>query len=201
MKMATAPKVKPTLDFLAKWIRRKVEEAKEHKREPNVFWVTDLVRCDMKRSLELLLPPEIVSLFYIKPQIIHGELVHAGTEAWFGVREEEVERQLGPYKVRGRPDVWLKDEGTVVEIKVVRPEAKVPMDHHVLQLRIYMWLTGAKFGRLLYITHEWIKEYTVEDPLTDEGVLGLIEDRRSPRYDWECDYCPYKSFCPLGGRK
>lgn len=199
----SGPKVRPSVRFFLEWVKRKVEEAKEHKRDPNEWYVTDLVRCALKREIELVLPPELTTLLWISPQVIHGTIVHQGAELLMqGKPEVEKSRQVGPYVVKGRADVLDEERGEVVEIKTVRPNVKsLPFEHHVLQLRAYMWLFGVPRGRLVYITHEWIREFEVTTPLADEDVLRLIEDRRSPRYDWECDYCPYKSFCPLGGRK
>jgi len=105
------------------------------------------------------------------------------------------------YTIHAGPDVVLGDE--VVELKYTSmPLEKIPLEHHELQLKIYMNILD-KSGRLVYLTPYGVREiyYSREEALTDREVAELARqffiEKKSPRYDWECQYCLYKSLCPL----
>lgn len=109
------------------------------------------------------------------------------------------------YKIHAGPDVVLDDE--VVELKYTSmPLDKIPLEHHELQLKIYMNILG-KNGRLVYLTPYGVREiyYSAEEALSDEGVAKIAREffieKKSPRYEWECQYCLYKSLCPLAWKK
>jgi len=47
--------------------------------------------------------------------------------------------------------------------------------------------------------------YSAEEALSDEEVAKIAREffieKKSPRYEWECQYCLYKSLCPLAWKK
>jgi len=127
-------------------------------------------------------------------------LVHIGLEGWLkSVYECEVEvdkeKQLKEYLVKGRIDALNKT--TVYEVKYQRdlPENR-PLQHHVDQLKCYMWLTNRDKGMLIYVTPARLLTFDFESKFDDYQVLTLIWDERTPKYpDWECDYCDYSFLC------
>jgi CRISPR-associated exonuclease Cas4 len=184
--------------------------------DPNIVYVTDLASCSHKRVMRINYP---LLSFQFEPQLILGELVHHGlqhilTSSGEGSWQAEVpiEEKLNidgmEVILKGRADLVKYDENgvpvTVVEIKTARtlPE-EAPLEHHVLQLRIYLQLLKAKQGILLYVTPERLAEYTVEPSPVDveQLVRETIYDMRVPRYEWECRYCPYRKICPFSRRR
>jgi CRISPR/Cas system-associated exonuclease Cas4 (RecB family) len=82
-----------------------------------------------------------------------------------------------------------------IEVKYLTSLESVPREHHVLQLRIYLWLVGKAKGELTYVSPQGVKSYSVNTPLTDEEIIQLIGEEKTPRWEWECGYCEYKQFC------
>ncbi len=171
----------------------------------DVVYVTDLTSCSQKRVFRLEMP---LLSFRFEPPMLLGDLVHRGLEEILGeegwVTEMEVVKQFDVdgrrVELRGRVDAALIDGDRVVhvvEIKTARSVEK-PLEHHLLQLRIYMSLLGAETGSLVYVTPEKILEYTVEDGYVDFEMLvaETVRNEARPRFDWECRYCPYRRFCP-----
>ncbi|MHC1600494.1 MAG: CRISPR-associated protein Cas4 [Candidatus Methanospirareceae archaeon] len=164
-------------------------------RKVGEVWVTELIECPMKRVFRCLLP----FLETDVPVFLLGDFVHKGLQSYLkqmGYETEvDVEYRLDDNTViKGRLDAYNGDE--VVEIKYMRSmRDSKPLEHHVIQLKIYMMMVNAERGRLIYVTPDRIAEYIVENPYTPEQVKVLLEDEKIPRWEWECDYCPYKSFC------
>ena len=109
------------------------------------------------------------------------------------------------YKIHAGPDAVLKDE--IIEFKYTSlPLEKLPLEHHEYQLRIYMNIIGLK-GRLVYLTPNGVREFLYEkgEALSDEEVANIARsfhvENRSPRYEWECQYCMYKPICPYYVKK
>ena len=138
-----------------------------------------------------------------------GVLLHKGLvkflseQGIYDVLEEvEVKRKIGEWTVKGRVDAWLvKEDGEeiIVEIKTSRRDVGIPYQHHIEQLKLYLWLTKVRKGLLVYITPDRITEYEVNTPATDEEVMMYIEDfvkkARVPRFDWECKLCMWNNIC------
>ncbi|MEM4970992.1 MAG: CRISPR-associated protein Cas4, partial [Sulfolobales archaeon] len=138
-------------DIISLLYRVKKEAIEERKREGNVFWITDLVRCPLKREYEMIYPE--ISLSHIfSPSAIMGDLIHIGLEELIkskvdlGTVLTEVEgskRIVLPdgreVEVRGRCDIILEIGGDRigVEIKSSRSDARIPLEHHIDQARLY----------------------------------------------------------------
>jgi len=164
--------------------------------EKGKIHVSLLVRCPRYR--ELL--KRYGHLFHPPTPTLVGQLIHAGVREVLGHlkgTEYEVrkEREVGDHVVVGTADILRP--GEVIEVKYMRSHKDdKPLPHHLLQLRAYMWLFDKPKGRLLYISHDRICEYTVEEPMTDDEVKALLMDNSSPRWpEWECDYCEFNGFC------
>ncbi|BEP16988.1 CRISPR-associated protein Cas4 [Pyrofollis japonicus] len=198
------------MSILSEIYRIKQKEFTERLKEmidPKIVYVTDLTGCSMKRIMRMHYP---LLSFRFEPSVILGDLVHTGLEkileehGW--ASEYQVEKSIKvngeTYTLKGRVDlVKITDNGVeeVVEIKTGRDlPHNEPHDHHILQLKIYMYLLNAKKGHLLYITPERIVEFDVEyEPIDLESLVReTILNERAPRYEWECKYCPYRKLCP-----
>ncbi len=173
--------------------------------------VSDLVYCSQKYHLRRLYPEVVLADNLYAAWASFGRLIHSGVQALLrelGFRvEHEVSKVLrvnGVFVgVTGRLDAlgnW-KDKLTVVEIKSSRSDNELPKPQHILQLRIYMNLAKAQQGILLYITPDRIAEYTINEPISDAELEILVketlENRKHPRYPWECSYCPFSMMCPF----
>jgi len=189
-------------------------------RHPRVLYVTDLVRCPLKRRFEILFP-ELASQDLMGPASVAGLLLHLGIEsvvAEYAARrgysveaEVEVARVVrlsaDEYVLSGRPDIVLRagsEPPTVVEVKTSRSDASIPYGHHVLQVQLYAWMLNAKEALLIYVTPERIAEFSLSElgarRLTEADVVRLAEETvsaaKAPRYEWECRYCRYAVVCP-----
>lgn len=183
--------------FPEELIREKyVEHFKKlsEKRE-NEWWVTDLVRCHKRRELQM----RFKEFFIVTPSEILGDLIHKALLIELGLRfgckiEQEFEKEIDNYIVKGRVDALCGD--LVVEVKYMRDfQGNKPLPHHVEQVKLYMWLTGAKKGLLIYVTPNRIVKYLVNEPYGEEEIRALFLATRTPKWDWECDYCEYAQFC------
>lgn len=165
-------------------------------REDNVIWVSELVQCRQKAEFS----KQLFFVHGIKPSLVLGSLVHKGLELY--LREElnaetevEFEKEVEEYRIRGKVDAIYKD--SVIEIKYARGlKDNKPYEHHINQLRLYLWLTELEKGKLVYITPDKLVEFDFSNPMSDDEVLMLIDSWKSPRYDWECGYCDFNSICP-----
>ncbi|EWG07443.1 MAG: CRISPR-associated protein Cas4 [Candidatus Aramenus sulfurataquae] len=195
------------VELLAKM---KLQDFLAHQREENTFYVTDLVRCPLKTEYEKKYREVAVSQA-LTPATILGELVHRGLESviqieGYNVRSEvEAEKVISvgkEVKIKGRCDIMLEKDGerTIVEIKSSRSDAGIPHTHHVMQLRIYLWLFNAKKGILFYVTPDRFTEYEVNEPMDEASIVNLVQQtldkNPSPRFQWECKYCQFSIMCP-----
>ena len=184
------------------------EEEEKHRRTEDTWWVTDLVRCPLKREFELRYP-ELVKHQVFTPFFILGDLAHEGVHSVLsrlGRVEFEVEAEKAvalpdgrEARVRGRADAIYYGEGgekIVIEVKTSRSDAGIPHEHHIDQVRAYLWLHEANEGVLLYVTPDRVTQFPVSDPMTTDEVVERMTSKDYPRYSWECQYCPYSVLCP-----
>lgn len=181
----------------------------KHRREHNVYWVSDLVKCPIKREFELKYPEIALSTIY-SPYYILGDLIHKGLEGVISEKlsaEIEVEKSINvklsngeEIIIKGRIDGIItteNGENIGIEIKSARADIGIPQQHHIDQVRIYNWLFNLARSILIYITFNRVTEYEVPDRASTEEVIQRVKDRRAPRYSWECSYCTYAILCPF----
>ena len=188
----------------------KLQDYLSHKKEENVIYVTDLVRCPLKIKFESQYKELALTDFFI-PAGVMGDLVHTGLQQFLKKEfnadvevngEKEVSIDGKTIKIKGRADAIIQKDGdkVVVEIKSARADKGLPLEHHRIQLQIYLWMFEAKKGILVYITPDRVTEYEIDEPLDDAVVLKLVEETvkvsKSPRYFWECSYCQFNIICP-----
>lgn len=189
--------------------KMKLEDMKKHERKENEYYVTDLVRCPLKRVYEEKYPELILGQAF-DPTLLLGDIVHMGLEAFIeklfsegymkGIVGVEVEnsKKVGGYVIKGRIDALLEvDDGRIgIEIKYSRRDLGLPHRHHVLQARIYNWLFDLDKTILIYLTPERIAEFEIADKVGEEELLKLIGSSETPRWSWECQYCFFAILCP-----
>lgn len=199
----------PRLDLINLLYAASREEKKRHPRKPDTYWVTDLVRCALKREYELRYP-ELVEKDVFTPVFILGTLVHRGLQELLksvigeGVLTEvEGNREVvlpdgRKAMIEGRADVVVKmgDELIGVEIKTARSDYDLPKLQHVDQARIYNWLFNLEQTVLVYVTPERITQYPVSERVNEDEVVDRMTSRKIPRYEWECKFCSYSVMCP-----
>jgi len=175
-----------------------IKERLEHmqKRDKNEIWVSELIQCKQKAKFT----QEFPEIMTIEPRLILGKIVHQGLQKFLEEKfeadiEVECSKEIEEYIIKGRIDALT--ESRVIEIKYAQDVVGgKPYDHHIEQVKLYMWLTGRMEGILIYITPKRLLEFTIQTPATDDQVLWLIDNWRSPRYDWECKYCSFAVICP-----
>ena len=206
-------------DIISLIIRDKLHESLEHleKKSENVYSVTELIRCTKQNEyLRLFRVPNLPNL-----AIINGILTHLGIQVCLS-KYENFEIEVDYTKTIKDDDVYIstmegqklihaKEEGKEIqvvgridiqkdneiwEIKTLNAiPQQPPSEHYILQCRIYLWLTGADVCHLIELSRDEYRITDITEPVTDMDVLLLIYDKKSPRWEWECEYCPYKNIC------
>lgn len=172
------------------------EEARKIGQWYNSIHVTELCQCRKKA--------EYFNKYWLhifpNPAILVGIMLHKGVQQW--LREEfsaevevEQEKKLGDIIISGSIDAIVND--WVVEIKHTQDVYESqPYEHHVLQVKLYLWLSGLEKGKLVYISPKKLLEFDVTDKPTDDEVLMLYDTWQSPKWHWECNHCPFNQICP-----
>ena len=176
-------------EIVISWRLRELE-----KHERDGIWVTDLIRCPLKREFEEKYP-ELHRASIFAPNMILGSLVHVGLENILSSElnaeiEVKAEKYIGEHKIVGRIDAIVGKVG--IEIKTSRADIDIPYEHHVLQARIYNWLYDLEKTVLVYVTPDRFTEYCIEDKASEDEILKLIVEKRAPRYDWECSTATFR---------
>ena len=187
-----------TNSLIAGYLATKFEDAKNKlfSKKENEIWVTELIECSLKREwrktlyfFESLSPPTII-----------GDFIHKGFLTWLkenGLYEIEVEfqKEYMNFVIKGRVDAINDSE--VLEVKYMKTlKDRDPLEHHVDQVRLYLWLTDRPKGRIIYLTPDGCYEHDVTVPMSNFEINELLTAKQSPRYpEWECSYCVFKDFC------
>lgn len=167
--------------------------------------VHELVACKYKSEIVREIP-ELANP--LKPPIFIGEAIDNLLKELFlkdGVLRSLTETVEGLYKKEldigdkkiilvGKPDIVLKD--MIVEVKYTQFDEGLPLDHHVKQVMLYLYLTGKNMGKLVYVTNRGFKEFEISEKFDDNSLREYIKAWSSPRYEWECQYCNFKQICP-----
>ncbi|NPA05101.1 MAG: CRISPR-associated protein Cas4 [Crenarchaeota archaeon] len=201
------------LDILYQHKLKEYEERLRQLTDPSIVYVTDLTSCSYKRFYRIHYPH---LSFKFEPSLVLGDLVHMGlstlvtsTGEWRS--EVEVRRSFDidgkRYTLLGRADLvqYSGDKPVhVVEVKTMKESSlSLPLEHHELQLQVYMNLLGVSEGTLLYVAPDTLVEIPVHFRELDLGSMmeETVYMRRAPRYGWECRYCIYRKICPIPRRR
>uniref|UniRef100_A0A7J3ZM25 CRISPR-associated exonuclease Cas4 n=1 Tax=Fervidicoccus fontis TaxID=683846 RepID=A0A7J3ZM25_9CREN len=182
--------------------RQEFLERVEELKDENTIYVTELISCPQKRVYRISFP-ELT--FKFDPHLLLGEMAHVGLQSYLSQAGFEVEKEIEEgvevegrvFKVKGRIDAY--SENLIVEIKTGRPGQRLPQAHHVLQTKIYLLMTGAQRGILVYLTSDRLVEYQVDyDESLELGslVVEYLREGKIPRWEWECRYCVFNKICP-----
>lgn len=179
----------------------------------NEFNTTELFAC--KRKLELqregkkpVKPERIKDMPNFMRQGLLSNFVHDSVErtlasvGWFipDKSVEGFEKRFGKYTIHCKPDALLRDYDNrawkeLIEIKCPIIY-KYPPDSHMFQVGIYMNITGAEKGTLIYLNHNGFVSISC-DRMDDDDVLWLIENWDSPNFAKECENCWYRDYCDV----
>lgn len=199
---------KPSIDISGILLKRLYEEKLndykqriEELKDPKVIYVTDLVYCPLKREFR----KEFTELvFQFEPYLLMGEIVHKGVEELLADIGYEIEKEISltlnidgeELIIKGRIDAYSPQN--IVEIKSARSAANIPQEHHLMQLKLYMAITGVHSGTLIYVTPDRFAEYNVSSKGIEiaEVVKRFLRMEKIPQWGWECKHCPFAGFCP-----
>jgi len=168
-----------------------------------VVWVHELCMCPEKVKFERGFP-DLAAAVRFKPAVMLGELIHVALEKWAfeyvpQIYHKTLDVDGERVMVAGMPDYVSKSLDTVVDFKYSAHIGQEPLQHHVLQVQLYMWLCDVKNGELWYFTHDSFKSFSIDIPASDENVMQEIRHRSTPRWpEWECKYCEYRQLCRYG---
>jgi len=185
-------------------------EMKNHpQKQEKTIYVTDLLHCVLRPQKEI---PDT--------WLIRGTAIHTGIRKLLSEYgelkiefEKNVAKQFGEYVLMGRIDGMLED-GTVVEFKTSANPPTFPYDQHLYQILIYMNITGAKRGILLYLGNNEIREfvineesiietdtgqtflgqYSVDDEWIRKQIMKYVTKTLIATFD-ECKFCEINDEC------
>ena len=188
-------------DMGRKYIESREELRVKYQKEGKIFlFVHELCECSYKRKMRQRFP-EIERAETYNPRFAVGQLIEEALKSRFQnkgshIYTKELVVNGKTYVISGMIDIIDPESKTPIEVKYQTYLQGKLYEHHVLQLRLYMWLVNAKRGELLYVSPEGLKSYIVRKPLTDREVIRLIQEEKAPRWnEWECYCCPYQQFC------
>jgi len=155
------------IDQLFFEMKQKYIEERERLREKfakegkKLFFVHELCECSEKRKMRLRFP-EIEKATTYNPRFALGQLVEDALKHRFQNEGENIymrklEMNDGTYVISGMIDIIDPGTKTPIEIKYQTSLQKSLQEHHILQMRAYLWLLNAKRGEIIYVSPEGLK--------------------------------------------
>jgi len=183
----------------------------------NEFNTTELFAC--KKKLELrregkkaVKPERIRDMPNFMRQELLSNFIHDSLErmlekmGWLIPDHANIDfhKKFGEYTVYCKPDAVLMGASIPAAMFVEELiEIKCPMfyngkaaDSHIFQVSIYMNITSAEKGTLIYLNHNGFDEIECEK-MDDDDVLWLIENWKSPSFEKECENCWWRDYCDV----
>jgi len=167
----------------------------------DVLWVHEIFRCQLKNRFEGQFPMLADGLWLHSP-IILGELIDIAVKDLAGsINDKIVSKEIfiddRMLTIAGMPDILDEKTRTVIEVKYAGGAIKEPLQHHVLQVKTYKWITGYLNAELWYFTRNGCSSFPVEYPITEDELVSAVKGNGVPAFpEWECRYCIYKTLCP-----
>jgi len=171
----------------------------------DIWGVSELMMCAEKHEMRHRYP-DVAESADFTPRFVLGTALHRGIQAnIIGVGEWDAEAlfardvEVGDKRlvIVGFPDLIKNDRSELIEIKYTSALRAGPLEHHVLQVKGYLWLTNAELGRLWYFAPNRMAEFIIEQPLGDNDVVRMLANPKRPAYpDWECRYWFFSRLCP-----
>lgn len=188
-------------DMSRKYIESREElRAKYQKERKILLFVHELCECSHKRKMRQRFP-EIERAQTYNPRFAIDQLIEEALKHRFQNEEnynhtKELVVDGKTYVISGMVDIIDPETNTPIEVKYQTFLQGKLYEHHILQLRLYMWLVDAKRGELLYVSPEGLKSFIIKKPLTDREAAKLVREEKAPRWpEWECYYCSHQQFC------
>ena len=186
----------------------------EYEYRNETLHVTELLYCLRKaffRRTRLDVEKELEQRWYLYRGSIFDQL-------WCGLFPRNQIRVTyrvpdGPTIV-GRIDFVNKEDDDLVlyELKTISNRYAIkdgPKEEHVKQVKFYAWCENIGVAKLVYVSFEGVRIFTVDCSCANEVVKELEErarhlydclrnDKLPPRTEkeWECRYCEFKDICP-----
>jgi RecB family exonuclease len=172
------------------------------------LYVTDLLNCSnlfyLRKQLGIAIKLEDISNDILRSHATIGNIFHEGIQKILKETVENVNTEFSVEKIfliddkmvklKGRIDVYIKDENLPIEIKFTVNPQNLPRTEHVFQLRTYMNIVNSDKGLLIYITPAGIKYFEINNPLTDVDLINqikiILENKQIKRE--QCKYCLFK---------
>lgn len=181
-------------------------------KQGNEYNITDLLMC--RKKLELIREgkkPVIVENDYTRQAKI-SNFVHDSVkrmlerEGWSTNRK--FSKSFGKYTLHmiaeGVSESLIIPGGCraieeIIEIKCPIESKKRISDYWLFQIQMYLNITGAEECILMVFAKNDFFEKVITGKMSDEDVIWLIENPKSPYFERECLTCWYKSYCDLEG--
>uniref|UniRef100_A0A7C5V1E0 CRISPR-associated exonuclease Cas4 n=1 Tax=Caldicellulosiruptor owensensis TaxID=55205 RepID=A0A7C5V1E0_9FIRM len=189
---------------IEKVVEKSLEYAYRTKPIPNIIFVHELIYCP-QRSIYANDPQykHILIENAENPVYLTGHIVEKGVSQYMieavpeVIRSYVVEKEIIGYKIMGEIDILY--DHTPIEVKFSSRGVNAPYEHHLIQVKLYMWLLNSNRGELIYISPFGIKAFEITEALDDNDVMSLITRFKTeikPVWDWECTkYCPFYNIC------
>jgi len=188
-------------DMAKKYILSREELRIKYREDGKILlFVHEICECSEKRKMRLRFP-ELERAETYNARFVIGELIEEALKKRFknegnSIYTKELSVDGKQYVICGTVDIIDPESRTPIEVKYQTALKDEPKEHHVLQLRLYLWLLNAERGELLYVSPEGLKSFIIERPLSEKEIIELIKSERAPRWiEWECKYCQYQQFC------
>lgn len=176
-------------------ISRKELEKKYCKR---VIFAHELTSCSLKVEFSRKFSELDIAASF-NPRMMIGEIVEYGIEKFmsslgYNKFSDILLMDIGDTIIAGSPDYVSEDRKTLVDVKY--SYNPVIREHHIERMQIYLTLSNAEKGILLYISPFGVKSYEVREKMDISKIKVLLQLSTAPKYNWECKYCIYSDFCP-----
>jgi len=165
-----------------------------------VVFVHELLECPHKQKMRERFP-EIELASTLNPRFVIGWLIEEGVRKMVGAESVRWHKRLDDTVIAGEADLVTGDR--VIEVKFLSSLYGTPHEHHVDQLRMYLWGLDREIGELWMFSPEGVifNEY---QKMTDEEVrerLSRVSNSQTPLYEWECKLCIFEQFCEKSNRR
>ncbi|MEM3905955.1 MAG: hypothetical protein QXZ17_03665 [Nitrososphaerota archaeon] len=151
-----------------------------------VYLAHELTLCKRKAELRQIYPKLELELMR-KPPLLLGEIVQRGVKAYLprDVEEKRIfHKVIGDTAIIDTPDFYSESRKSVYDVKFTRCKPKL-LEHHRLRASMYERLSNAEHSYLLYCSPRGFKEFEINDEFNDKHVKSLMENWKSPMWDWE----------------
>lgn len=163
-----------------------------------IYSVSEIIKCKMQAMIEreLLQSPEDFERWCFRPSMMIGDAIEERLIDLLNLPRGYFNFKIIDFYgkkiiITGSCDAI--DDDYIYEFKFRSKDAE-PTPLMVMQTRLYAWLYNKKHGILIIISPYDIKKIEL-DPFNEREVIDILLTWTSPRYLFECYYCPYRDIC------